>query len=618
MTPRLRVTSVRGLLSFLWRAFGFIGAVLGLRRWWRTLTNSDEPRSTRLTAAFFLLVMATLLVLSLFRPYGGRHQASAPSASASASAQELVVDLRDDLSRSAVNAVGREYGVEFVPNSPEAVDERLMLADVSKLSAARRAALLDRLRADSRVEAADENFEMQLMGWRIAAASPARGQVAEVTPNDPRYPEQWHLNLIGMPRAWEKSTGKGCVVAVIDTGCAFEKKDDIPAASDLKGTRFTKPFDFITNTKRAYDDHGHGTHVAGTIAQATNNGHGCAGVAYDATIMPLKVLTQYGSGTVADIANAVEYAANNGANVINMSLGGPRAAQVLAKACRYANQRGVTIVCAAGNSGREGVGYPAAYPECIAVSSVGPDGNLAFYSSWGEQVCIAAPGGNYRGEAEKHQGVLQNTVFNKQDVFEFWQGTSMASPHAAGVAALIWQTGVKGPAGIRAKLRDTATPKDDAKKYGAGVINAAAAVGASAASATVQPARVSSQPTYPVPAHGPLAFAVALLALAAVLLRQARRPLFWLGGALPVLLLCCVATGFAGRLVTPVAGTAVWPFLLLAGLFGVRGLRGVLIGVCAGWFAGAAAVGLLGWGPTPWLLANAAVAGLLGWMAARE
>ena len=618
MTPRLRITGLRSLLNFLWRLFGFIGAVLGLRRWWRTLTNSEEPRSARLTAAFFLLLMTTLLVLSLFRPYALR--AHRPEATASA-ASELVVDLRDDLSLRAVREVGEEYGVKLVPNSPEAVDERLMLADVSRLSAARRGELLARLRADSRVEAADENFEMQLQGWRIGAERPARAATSEVRPNDPRYPEQWHLNLIGMPRAWEKATGKGCVVAVIDTGCAFEKKDDIPAASDLKGTKYTKPFDFITNTKKAYDDHGHGTHVAGTIAQATNNGHGCAGVAYDATIMPLKVLTAHGSGTVADIANAVEYAANNGANVINMSLGGPRAAQVLAKACRYANQRGVTIVCAAGNSGREGVGYPAAYPECIAVSSVGPDGNLAFYSSWGEQVCIAAPGGNYRGEAEKHQGVLQNTVFNKQDVFEFWQGTSMASPHAAGVAALIWQSGVKGPGGIRAKLRETATPKDDPKKYGAGVINAAAAVGAASAdqaTSQAQPAATPSLPTYPVPARGPLAFGVALLALAAVLLGQAKRAGFWLGGVAPVLLLTCVATGFAGRLVTPVAGTAVWPFLALVGLFGVRGLRGVLVGVCAGWCAGAAALALMGWGPTAWLLANAAVAGLLARIASRD
>jgi len=259
---------------------------------------------------------------------------------------------------------------------------------------------------------------------------------------------------------------------------AFESEAGIPAASDLKGIAYTKPYDFTKKKAKAYDDHGHGTHVTGTIAQATNNKHGVAGIAFEATIMPLKVLTAAGYGNLADIADAIRYAAENHADVINMSLGGPRGAAVLRQACAFAHSQGVAIVCAAGNTGGQGVGYPAAYPECIAVSAVNPSGELTFYSTWGKEVCLAAPGGEYRSPEDRQNGVLQNTVFQKKDVFEAWQGTSMASPHVAGVAALLVSQGVKGPETIRARLRRR-HPEGDPLKYGAGLLNAAAAVGAS-------------------------------------------------------------------------------------------------------------------------------------------
>lgn len=620
--PLTRASGVREVLNFLWRVFGFIGAALGLRRWWRTLVNDEEPPQIRLLAGLLLLLMAGLLLFSLFMP---RHlarpaEAPQPAAVARVEARGLVVDFYDEVAWAEIDALGRGLGLAFTANSPSAAPRRLTVADAGLLTPERRAAVLARLQADPRVEVAEEDFEMQLLGWRIGVPGPlvVGGRRSAFEPNDPRYPEQWHMKLIGMPQAWEKATGEGAVVAVIDTGCAFEAKGDIPAASDLKGVKFVKPYDFVNKTKAAYDDHGHGTHVAGTIAQATNNGHGTAGVAYNASIMPLKVLTEHGSGMVSDIADAIRYAVDNGAHIINMSLGGPRASTVLARACTYANQRGVTIVCAAGNSSREGVGFPAAYPECIAVSAVGPDGNLSFYSSWGKEVAVAAPGGNYRSPSERANGVLQNTVFGKQDVFEFWQGTSMASPHVAGVAALIWESGTKGPAGIKATLQRTATNKGDKTKYGAGLINAAAAVGVKSADTTAR-AAVAPMPRAPlVPPRAPLALAGLALALLGLVLGLVRRPAFWLGGALPIVLLTCVGTGFAGAWVTPVVGAAVWPLLVLAGLWGVRGLRPGLAGVCAGYAAGAATVGLLGWGPLAWLLTNAALAAGLAWMATRD
>ncbi len=458
------------LLTLLWQLFSLLGLILSLRRWWRTLTDREEKRETRLLAGAILVAMVVLVAWSFaglgVARAGGPAVHEALAAPATPPVTELVADFRDDLSLADIDRLDDRLGVEFRANSPVGRAHRLMIAPAGALTAERRRAVLTALRRDRRVEAADENLYLT-----------AFGQAAEFRPNDPRYGEQWHFPFIGMPAAWEKSTGKGAVVAVIDTGVAFEPEGDVPAASDLKQTRCVKPYDFIRDKAKGYDDHGHGTHVAGTIAQSTNNRHGVAGIAFDAAIMPLKVLSSGGFGTVADIADAITYAADNGANVINMSLGGPRGAAVLAKACRYAHQRGVAIVCAAGNTASEGVCYPAAYPECIAVSAVGPSGELTFYSTWGKELTIAAPGGEYRSPEERGNGVLQNTVFMKQDAFEFWQGTSMASPHVAGVAALLVAQGVKGPEAIRARLKQSATPKDDPLRYGAGLLNAARAVG---------------------------------------------------------------------------------------------------------------------------------------------
>jgi len=163
-----------------------------------------------------------------------------------------------------------------------------------------------------------------------------------------------------------------------------------------------------------------------------------------------------------------------------MSLGSAYPSDVMQKACQYARKKGVVIVCAAGNSFREGVGYPAAYPECIAVSSVGPSGNLAKYSSWGKEVALAAPGGDMIDSGDKADGILQNTNFpesqgGKGDDYYAFQGTSMASPHVAAVAALIVSQGVNDPARVREVLTQSATPKSggDKKKYGAGILSAA-------------------------------------------------------------------------------------------------------------------------------------------------
>lgn len=235
-------------------------------------------------------------------------------------------------------------------------------------------------------------------------------------PNDQYYSKQWNLHNIGMEGAWDQTKGAGVTVAVIDTG--------ITRVRDLQETKFVKGYDFVNDRETATDDNGHGTHVAGTIAEATNNNYGVAGIAYEANLMPLKVLSAYGGGTVADIAEAIKFAADKGADVINMSLGGGGESQLMKQAIEYAHNKGVTIVAAAGNENENGASYPARYPYVIGVSAFGPDGEKASYSNFGAGVDISAPGGSDAGT------ILQETINpdNGEGVFLGLQGTSMASP----------------------------------------------------------------------------------------------------------------------------------------------------------------------------------------------
>ena len=305
-------------------------------------------------------------------------------------------------------------------------------------------------------------------------------------PNDPQYKFQWHLRQIGMPEAWKLADGNGVIVAVLDTGVAYENYKNFHVLPDLKGITFVKPYDFVGNTTHADDDHGHGSHVTGTIAQATNNGIGVAGVALNVKIMPLKVLSGSGSGSVAGIADAIHYAADKGAKVINMSLGGAFPSNVLKKAVAYAHKKGVTVICAAGNEGRGRVGYPAAYPGAVAVSATQFDEATTFYSNFGKDVDIAAPGGNTRVDQNGDgmtDGVLQNTIAigdPTQDGYYGYMGTSMASPHVAGVAALVVGEGVTDPTAVEKILKDSARKPANQDynrdKYGAGIVDAPAAI----------------------------------------------------------------------------------------------------------------------------------------------
>ncbi|WP_107667955.1 S8 family serine peptidase [Cyanothece sp. BG0011] len=284
--------------------------------------------------------------------------------------------------------------------------------------------------------------------------------------NDPQYSEQWNLQNINIEAAWRKAKGKGVTVAVIDTG--------VSRVPDLQKTEFVEGYDFVNDKKEANDDHGHGTHVAGTVAQSTNNRYGVAGVAYQAKIMPLKVLSAAGFGTISDIAEAIRFAADHNADIINMSLGGGGASQMMEDAINYAHEKGVVIVAAAGNEGRSSASYPSRYDKVISVSALNANNEKAFYSNYGVGVDISAPGG---GQDKK---ILQETIDPNtgQAILTGFMGTSMASPHVAGVAALIRSAGVKEPDKIRQILEGSAKDieNDKLNYYGSGQLDAEAAL----------------------------------------------------------------------------------------------------------------------------------------------
>ena len=318
-----------------------------------------------------------------------------------------------------------------------------------------------------------------------------------MTPNDKYYEYQWHfLNGDGgvkMESAWDIVPGgdSNVIVAVIDAGVAYEDySDDLGTyqlAPDLEETNFVPGYDFHNDDTHPNDDNGHGTHVAGTIAQSTNNDTGVAGIAYGVSIMPIKVLSSEGSGSYDNIAQGIIFAADSGADVINMSLGGSNNSSVLEDACAYAYEKGVTIIAAAGNDGdRDVTNYPAAYDDyVIAVAASDYNGDRASYSTKGDYVDITAPGGDTKVDENDDgyaDGVLQMTFADGDPTdfgYYFYQGTSMASPHIAGVAALLVSQGVNDPDNIREALQNSAKDINEEgwdEETGWGLLDAPAAL----------------------------------------------------------------------------------------------------------------------------------------------
>lgn len=296
------------------------------------------------------------------------------------------------------------------------------------------------------------------------AAPDYQVQAVDTIPNDTSWTSQYGPDNIQAPQAWDITTGSSSVtIAVIDTGTNLCHPDlatkiwnnpgEIPdngLDDDQDGyVDDWRGWDFVNADNAPEDDHGHGTHVSGIAAAESNNEMGIAGIAWGARVMPLKVLSGSGFGSESDVASAMIWAADHGAKVINLSLGGGMPSSVMEAAVNYAYDHGVIVAAAAGNSGSLGVLYPAAYSNALAVASTDAGNNLSWFSSYGPEVDIAAPGSNiYSTYLGGGYGTLS--------------GTSMATPHVAGVAALLASLPqYDTPDKIRAALQNTALDLGD-------------------------------------------------------------------------------------------------------------------------------------------------------------
>ncbi len=327
------------------------------------------------------------------------------------------------------------------------------------------------------VKYAEPNY-IDTLPFEVTEGSLSIADVLEgKVPNDPffhsrgswgqEYADMWGLHTIRSVQAWELSTGsEDIIVAVIDTGIDYNHPE-------LEG-RVLKGWDFVNNDDDAMDDHSHGTHVAGTIGANTNNKTGVAAINWNVKFLPLKVCTASGGCPRSGTLQAIAYAGDHDANVINMSLGGMGSPSSYDEAIRYADSKGVFIVAAAGNSSADTCNFvPAAHPLVFAVAATDPDDNRATFSNWGKCTDIGAPGVGILSSISEINVVPPRYPIVAEQYAAF-NGTSMASPHMAGVTALVLATNpelIGNREAITELLRESVDEVETDKYIGTGRTN---------------------------------------------------------------------------------------------------------------------------------------------------
>ncbi|HEY1013194.1 MAG TPA: S8 family serine peptidase [Herpetosiphonaceae bacterium] len=384
-------------------------------------------RLNRLIVPMTLLLLALLAVpSSSFATPPATKQAPAPSQKPQADLDapavpgQFLVKFKPQTSKANRQQSLQQAGGKLVKRLEQLDIEVAEFAAVKQNPSAKaRAGVLAALKANPEIEFAEPNY-IASVTW---------------TPNDPGYGQQWGWNKIQAPQAWDVTQGSSSVVvAIVDTGIQANHAD--------LDSKIVAGYDYVDNDSTPQDGNGHGTHVGGTVAAETNNSTGVAGTCPNCKLMPVRVLGNDGSGSYEGIASGITYAADNGAKVINLSLGGTSGSSTLQNAVNYAWNKGVFLACAAGNSNTSSASYPAYYGNCFAIASTTSSDARSSFSNYGSWVEVAGPG---------------------SDIYSTWNnggyntisGTSMATPHVAGLAGLLASQGLSNSQ-IRDRICDTA------------------------------------------------------------------------------------------------------------------------------------------------------------------
>lgn len=409
----------------------------------------DKKRSKALLA--MLLTISIFLTTAVYSAPVSADE-GLPPADAAYVPDRIVVKFKEGVSSVHVAQLHASQGTSIVSEIPQ-IGVQVLSVPPGEVEAK-----IAAFEADPRVEFAEPDYIAQVA----------------YDPNDPYYRDstQWGPQKIAAAQAWDLSTGDpNVIIAIVDSGTD-------PNHPDLTG-KLVAGHNFLDGSADTTDDHGHGTHVAGIAAAATDNGVGIAGVAFDSRIMPLKVYNKYANALYSNVSNAIIYAADQGADVISLSLGNYPSSGYMQYAVDYAWDAGCVIVGAAGNDNVSDPFYPAAYGNVIGVSATDQNDAKASWSNHGSYISVAAPGVS-----------IYSTYWNDGSTYANMSGTSMAAPHVAGLAALLFsQDGTRTNAAVRSLIEETADDLGDAgwdQYYGYGRINAYRALGT--VSAVIEPA----------------------------------------------------------------------------------------------------------------------------------